>query len=213
MTDKELTRQPVPDVAQESAERQNTLLVDSAVAMSTPAGAGADLAQKISQRTDQAPSADATIGGKFELVGANSDGQIIKAQAPSPEEIQRGIRALVGDAIKGDSWSQDSIDTFKKVLQSESDVPNATPESVARGLNAIGAAINGRVHDTLAAEPGRRADPIGMAVLRNEDGSYTYYMTLNKDAAALARNQADLMSGKSNPAIIKLGPYTPGQKI
>lgn len=208
MSDKPLARPG--DHVEPAAEKPNTLIVDSATQMSSPRGIGSDIAQKVTERADTAPGTLAKFdqGCKFELVSAGSD-QIIKAQAPSPEEVQRGIKALLGDAVKGDKWSQDSIDTFKKVFASEAGVPNATPESVARGLNAIGAAINGRVSGELSKDPSRRAEPIGMGVMQNADGSYSYYMSLNKDTAALTANKVTMATGGTSDTVIKLGPFTP----
>ncbi len=154
----------------------------------------------------QAVNADYLLGSKskFELV-QNAEKQ------PSPEEIQRGLRALLGDAMSGNSWSKDSIDTWQKVFDSEKGVKGATPESIARGLNMIGAAINGRVKPELEKIPGRRSEPVGMAVMQNADGSYSFYMMLSKDDAALQKNRADIIAGKASPTVIKVGTFKPSE--
>jgi len=211
MTDKA----EIKNVARADAPMEHAVLVsDSAIAMSSPRVRDTDLAAKISARVDEPNKAVASLdaGSKFELVGTGSD-KITKAQALNPEEIQKGIKALVGDAKSGEKWSQDSIDTFRKIFDEQSKLPNASPESVARGLNGIGAAINRRVDGELAQDPNRRADPIGMAVMQNPDGSYDYYMTLNKTDKDLAANNADIASGRSNDKVIKLGSFKPGAPI
>lgn len=205
-----------PQQRQEAAEEQENpvLVLDSAKAMTTPVGAGSDLASKINGREDEKKSADQLLNapGQFELVSANGD-QLIKTQAPNPEDVQKGIRALLGDALKGEKWSQDSVDTFNRIFKEESSLPNASPESIARALNTIGGAINNRVSPELANHSSRRPEPVGMGVVQNPDGSYSYYMTLNKDNAALAANRLSIISGQSSDTVIKLGPFKKGTAI
>jgi hypothetical protein len=155
--------------------------------------------------------ADRLLGGanapKFELVAAAGDGTFQRTQANS--DMQQDIKKMLTAAISGDKWGA-AADVWRKAFQSELDVKNTTPQNVAQGLNIIGAAINGKVSADLSKIPGRIPEPVGMAVTE-EDGKFYFYMMLNKDKAALAKNHASIATGTESDTVIKLGPFEPGK--
>lgn len=188
----------------------NVLVVESARSLTETPGAGAELVAALSSTSFKAEEA---LGkdNPFQLIDAKTGDQV--AGQPSQEEIRKAIVALTSDALVGDGFSEESQKAFQRIFKEEMDSGKATPESIARTLNAVGAAINRIVAPQLENDPSRRAEPIGMAIKQNADGSYTYFMMLNKDNAAFAKNQVDLATGAENKNIIKLGPFTPGQPI
>lgn len=132
---------------------------------------------------------------EIELVQNKPEGNI-------QEDAERGIRALLSDAIKGDSWSSDSKEAFGRVFDEASHAPRATEQSVADQLNAVGAAINEAVGKGV----------IGMAIRSDENGTH-YYMMLSKDQSALTKNRVDALKGEDTPTLFKVGTFKPGQEI
>lgn len=118
------------------------------------------------------------------------------------EDAQRGIRALLSDAIKGESWSKDSKEAFGRVFEEASQSPRATEQSIADQLNAVGAAINEAVGKGV----------IGMAIRSDENGTH-YYMMLSKDQNALTQNRVDALKGDDTQTLFKVGTFKPGQEI
>jgi hypothetical protein len=166
-------------------------------------------AQSFIRQLDGTRSNADSVVGHLELV---QDGRPYKAQEVRPSDVERGAQALLSDARNGDSFSPDSIAAFQRVYQEAANAPGATPDSVLRQLNGIGAAINRNVAPELSQIPGRRAEPIGMVRNQNPDGSYSFYMMLNKDNEAAIRNLGNVTANRPSPTIIQLGPFTPGLK-
>lgn len=191
------------------APDENMLVLESAQSWSQPSGQARDLVTALSSSSY---SAELALGqdNPFQLVGATGDSMLVPAQ--NQNDVQDGVRSLLADALAGNGFSEGSVKAFQRLYEEQSNLPNASAESIARILNTVGAAINQRVAPELARDPSRRAEPIGMAVMQNPDGSTTFYMMLNRDDSALAQNRMDLFRGATNPNIIKLGPFTPGQR-
>lgn len=125
---------------------------------------------------------------------------------------------MLDAAIKADKWGP-AADVWRKIFQSELEVKGTDPLNVFNGLNLVGSQINKLVKGPLSTVPGRRPEPIGMA-MQEEGGKTYYYMTLNKDDAALAANRKTILEGKESDTVLKLGPFEqvtparqpPGQK-
>ena len=129
------------------------------------------------------------LGTNVELVQDRSE------LGPGDQEaIIRGVTALISDAKTGDRFSPDAIAAFQRIYNGRNGA-GATPETVMNELNAVGAAINGRISPELSRDPGRRAEPIGMIGKENPDGSFSFAMMLSKNSSALAQQSCRCPDG------------------
>lgn len=112
-------------------------------------------------------------------------------------EAEKAIKALK-DAVEKGEWSDEAKKVWQKVVDEQKNLAGATPKSVARALNAIGAAMNAE-----AKKNGWKFE-VGMGVTSN-NGKSEFWMTLKGPGIDKADNLKAILGGKDSKTAIKVG--------
>lgn len=171
------------------------------VAYTTASTTASDSSATPSSKQGQAPTGDQGAGtgatGSDTSTEQGTEGEGAPDRA-SREEAEKVIKTLLADAAAG-KWSEDSLKAWEKLFKELSGLPGATPESVARTINELGAALNKKLEE--AGSPNR----IGMAIQQSPDGTSSIYMTLKGPGIDPADRLTALLSGKNTDTVIKIG--------